>query len=138
MKKMNLNFLGLKMKMVLPLFLFIGLFLLSASTVNAQYMGTKKAEKAITEKLASLPPRTVSLRRKGQAMTPKMVRESVNELRYSFGKLMLRELKAGKTVAEAIDNTEKIALGRIPAGTSGISDYVETVKQEYVEFLLEE
>ena len=138
MKKMNLKFLGLKMKMVLPLFLFVGLFMLSASTVNAQYMNAKKAEKAIIEKLAKLPPRTASIRRKDQAMTPKMVQESVNELRYSFGQLIVRELKAGKTVAEAIDNTEKIALGRIPAGTSGISDYVESVKQEYVEFLLED
>jgi len=137
MKKMNLNFLGLKMKMVLPLFLLIGLFMLSANTVNAQYMDTKSAEKAISEKLSKLPPRTASLRRKGQAMTPKMVEESVNELRYSFGHLILRDLKNGKSVSEAIDNTTKIATSRIPAGTPGIADYVESVKQEYVDLLKE-
>jgi len=42
MKKMNLSFLGLKAKMVLPLFLLIGLFLVSANTSNAQSIVVKR------------------------------------------------------------------------------------------------
>ena len=137
MKKMNLNFLGLRAKMVFPLFLLIGLFMFSSSTVSAQYVDTKNAEKLVAEKLSKLPPRTASLRRANQALTPKMVQESVNELRYSFGHLILRDLKAGKTVSEAIENTYKMASNRIPAGTPGIGDYVNEVKQEYVDLLSE-
>ncbi len=137
MKKMNLNFLGLRAKMVLPLFLLMGLFMFSASTVSAQYVNTKNAEKLVAEQLSKLPPRTASLRKANQALTPKMVQESVNELRYSFGNLILRDLKTGKTVSEAIENTYKIASNRIPAGTPGVGGYVNTVKQEYIELLSE-
>ncbi len=137
MKKMNLNFLWLKGKMVLPLFLLVGLFMFSATSVSAQYVSESQAAKLIDKHISELPQRTASLRRADQAMTPKMVQESVNELRHSFGQLILHGLHSGRSVEDAIAETNKVAMQRIPAGTPGIEGYITTVKQEYIDLLKE-
>jgi hypothetical protein len=136
MKKMNLNFSRLGTKIVLPLFMLIGLFLLSASSINAQYVSPDKAKEVVDAHLSKLPPRTASFRAVGHAMTPAMVDEEMNSLRHRFGQSILRKLGEDLTVAEAIEKTYAIAKTRIDGhGTPEMVEYLDVVKDEYVKLL---
>ncbi len=136
MKKMNLNFFGLTTKIVLPLFMFIGLFILSGSSLNAQYVSSENAKELISNHLQKLPLRTASFRAKGHALTPKMVDEAINSLRHRFGQLILKNVGNGLSVGDAIDKTYQVARARIDAhGTSEMTDHLDAVKQEYVDLL---
>ena len=133
MKKMNLNFSRLGTKIVLPLFMFVGLFLLSASSINAQYISPSEAKEAVDAHLSKLPPRKAIFRSVGHAMTPAMVNEEMNSLRHRFGQLILRKLSDGLTVADAIEKTYSIAKKRIDNhGTTEMAEYLDVVKSEYV------
>ncbi|HEB62652.1 MAG TPA: hypothetical protein ENI82_05825 [Bacteroidetes bacterium] len=133
---MNLNFFGLTTKIVLPLFMLIGLFLLSASSINAQFVSPNMGAKIIDDHLTKLPPRTASIRAVGQALSPQMIDEEMNSLRHRFGQSVLKELLNGVEVADAIDKTYNIAKDRIDGhGTPEMVEYLDVVKNEYVELL---
>ncbi len=136
MKKMNLNFSRLGTKIVLPLFMLVGLFLLSASAINAQYISSEQAKEVIDAHISKLPPRTASLRAQGHALTPTMVNEEMNSLRHRFGQSIIKKLGEGLNVGEAIEKTYTIAKTRIDGyGTPEMVNYLDTVKAEYVDLL---
>ncbi len=131
---MNLNFLGLKMKMVLPLFLLIGLFMLSASSASAQYITKREAKRALESHLSQLPKEVHTFAKVNQALTPKMVDEKVNELRHMFGRSVMFKL-ASRDVKEALSITYDIAKSRIPADMPELVAHLDAVRDEYENLL---
>ena len=133
MKKMNLNFLGLKMKMVLPLFLLFGLFVLSTNTASAQAVNSYANK--VTMHVNALPDVGVV-----NLPTQKSVREAVNDPRLAnnlkvnlekeFGNLIVFGIdREGFSNKESIEKTYKILNVKIPAA------YLDPVKQVYVDLL---
>ena len=138
MKKMNFRFWRLGTKMVLPLFLLAGLFLMSAVSANAQYISKSEAKEALEKHLSELPPRKASFLAVGHAMTPRMEEESMNSLRHRFGQSILRKIVNGLEVSEAIDQTYNGVKGRIEEyGSPEMLQYLDRVKSEYVDLLSE-
>jgi len=134
MKKMNLSFLGLKAKIMFPLFLLMGLFMISATSVNAQFVSSVEAQKILDPYLTQLPEEIHTFSRVNHALTPKMVDEKVNELRHMFGRSIMFKLDT-KDVGEAIKTTYDNAKNRIPAGMTELVDHLDAIKDEYVELL---
>jgi F0F1-type ATP synthase membrane subunit a len=131
MKKMNLSFLGLKAKMVLPLFLLIGLFLVSANTSSAQLLSSEKGYYESVSKHVNELPVTISMAlpivksSKEAINNPKITDDAKTMLDKTFGELILAELNSGIKHGKAIENTYN-ALGRkIPA------EYLDTVSEFY-------
>ena len=147
MKKMNLNFLGLRSKIVLPLFMIMGLFLLGANTSHAQTIVVKKnnttshalsSEKgfyrSVLKHVRSLPA-TVS------AMLPvtKSNREVINNpriaddakimLEKTYGELILSNLKNGSKSEKAIEGAYSILAKKIP------TEYLDPVRDVYKQML---
>ena len=144
MKKMNLNFLGLRAKMVLPLFLLMGLFLVSANTSNAQVIVKKlnntsnthllKAEKGYYEsvqKHVSQLPVTISMAlptaksSKEAINNPKIAKDAKIMLDRTFGELLIADLERGVVRGKAIENVTGILGKKIPA------EYLDTVSEFY-------
>ncbi len=136
MKKMNLKIFGLEAKMILPLFLFLGLFLLSANSVNAQFVNPSVAKEKINKYVQKLPPRTAALRTASNGMNDAMIDETVNSLRHRFGQSILRKISEGYNVDEAIEKTYTMAKNRIDKfGSSVMLEKLDAVKSEYVTLL---
>ena len=129
MKKMNLKFFRLGSKIVLPLFMLIGLFILSASSLNAQYVSTQTAKEILTKHIKELPPRTAAMRAVGHARTSQVVKEDINSLRHRYGQLILKRIGDGDSIEEAIKFSHSVAIKRIPV------EDVDLVNQEYVDLL---
>ena len=129
MKKMNFNFLGLKAKIVLPLFLFVGLFMISATSVNAQYVTAEQAKEILDIHLNQLPPMTASIKKLGQERNSKMAVEDMNLLRHRYGQSIVRKIGDGFSISNAIEKTYDSAQDRVPAQA------IDLVKQEYVDLL---
>ncbi len=144
MKKMNLNFLGLRAKMVLPLFLLMGLFLVSANTSNAQVIVKKlnntsdvqmlSSEKGYYEsvqKHVSKLPATISMAlptvksSKEEINNPKIANDAMIMLERTFGELLIADLEKGVVRSKAIENVKGILGKKIPA------EYLDTVSEVY-------
>jgi len=133
MKKMNLNFLGLKAKMVLPLFLLFGLFVLSTNTTSAQSVNSYANKVAIHVNnlpevgIVNLP--TYKSSRKA-VNNPKLSRELMTNLEKEFGNLIVYGIdKEGFSDKEAIEKTYEILSVKIP------TEYLDPVKQVYIDLL---
>jgi len=121
--------------MVLPLFLLIGLFMFSASTVSAQYVSARDAKVLLEEHISSLPPETHTFVKVNQALTPAFVDQKINELRHMFGRSIKFKLANQKSVSEAIESTYEKASERIPSGMPALVEHLNSVKEEYVNLL---
>ena len=140
MKKMNLNFLGLRAKMVLPLFLLIGLFMFSASTVSAQYVSSDEAVVLIKEHVNQVPLKNTIVSRvlrKNEDLNAAQALEYRNLSRVKIGKAISREIREkGASVADAIERVYTKVASRIPDGASPvILETLNGVRDEYVELL---
>jgi len=147
MKKMNLNFLGLKSKIVLPLFMIIGLFLLGANISNAQSIVVKKNNttsqllssekgfyKSVFKHVRKLPA-TVS----GILPITKSSKEAINNprvaddakimLEKTYGELILSNLKNGSKSEKAIEGAYSILAKKIP------TEYLDPVRDVYKQML---
>jgi len=132
MKKMNLNFLDLRAKMVLPLFLLIGLFMLSASTVSAQFVTNKMAEQLITKHIAQIPPVKMTAVKVEDQESSYSKESRENLLRIRYGRAILRKVSQGSSIGEAIDEVYNIVAKKGPL------DILRSVKNEYVDLLTKE
>jgi len=131
MKKMNLKFFGLKAKMVLPLFLLMGLFMFSASSLSAQYVSNEEAKQMIDEHMTNLPPSVHYFKAIGQMPTQQIADEELNSLRRMYGEVLIEKLKNVNDVALAIEKTYEFADGRV------VEEGLNLVKQEYIDLLTE-
>ena len=145
---MNLNFLGLKMKMVLPLFLLIGLFLVSANTSNAQVIVKKSNNTTSTQLLNSEKGYYESVQKHVSQLpvsismalpTLKSNREAINNPRIAndakimldrtFGELLIAELEKGIDRSKAIDNVKGILGEKIPVEyLNPVSDFYNNLQ----------
>lgn len=130
MKKMNLKFFGRKAKMVLPLFLLIGLFMFSATQSSAQYLSGDLAQDLIVKHMSELKPVLASFT--PDQMNPQLKQKAeVNNFRHLYGTALVGLLADGQTVSGAIDRAEEVFLSP-PAGKPAIKQSVyDAVKQEY-------
>jgi len=133
MKKMNLKFFGLGAKIVLPLFLLIGLFMVSATTVSAQFLPKEEAKAEIEAFISQLPvtPDVVA-GMEGQNQHPKYAEVKTNRLRRDFVYMLAYQLKVDETVAGAIESTYKRMTAKISV------DVLDPIKLEFEELLAAE
>jgi len=131
MKKMNLSFLGLKAKMVLPLFLLFGLFLVSANTSNAQVLSTEKGYyETVVQHINELPV-TISMAlpimksSKEAINNPKIADDAKTMLNRTFGELILADLDRGISHKEAIDKAYNALGKKVP------TEYLDPVSEFY-------
>lgn len=132
MKKMNLKFFGRGAKMVLPLFLLLGIFMVSATSVSAQFVPKEEAGQLVGAFISQMPTHGVYA---GMDLTnpsnPKVAKVKQDILKRDFGQMLLRQIKEDNDVALAIENTYKRMAVKIPAST------MDPIKQAYVELLSE-
>ena len=131
MKKMNLKFFGLRAKMVLPLFLLVGLFLISASSVSAQYVPKDEALVLIKQHIDQLD-HTVLPMTKNQMASPEVAERNMDLFRNVWGEYMIYKMTDGGelSVAEAIEAAEALAEERTMP-----EEGIEIIKQEYIDLL---
>lgn len=134
MKKMNFSFLRLNSRMVLPIILFLGLFL-TALSVNAQqqYVSPDAAKVIINKHIDDLPaldyrPRTIQVDAQGMA-------EIRNSLRHGYGQTILQRIGEGDNVEQAIDWTYNMLKNRYQNAPPSAMESVNMVKKEYVDLL---
>jgi len=136
MKKMNLSFLGLKAKMVLPLFLLIGLFLVSANTSNAQVLSSEKGFYETVVKHVQELPVTISMTlpilksSKEEINNPQIADDAKIMLDRTYGELVISFLEKGSDKSQdAIDKVYDILLKKIP------TEYLNPVREVYKSML---
>ena len=129
MKKMNLN-LGQIGKILLPVFFLIGLFFLSANSMNAQSAVAK-----VKQHISKLPDVTYLTLPSEKSMAKEINNPAKeNDLKIgiemAFGRLILEGItRKGFDNKEAIEKTYEILSVKIPA------EYLDPVKQVYVDLL---
>jgi hypothetical protein len=127
MKKMNLKFFGQGAKMVLPLFLLIGLFMFSATRASAQYLDPGSARDAVEQHMSTLKPVMASFApdQMSQLMKQKV---ELNNFRHSYGRALLMFISQGETVESAVVKTGDLFLnppGNHPAVKQSVYDAVK-------------
>jgi len=130
MKKLHLKFFGHGAKMVLPLFLLVGLFLINAQTASAQYVPEKEAVKLIIQYKGQLS--TVVLpRAKDLMVTPEASDRAMDEARRAYGDYMIYTIKdLNYTVQKALNAAADMAEDRQLA-----EEVIDVIKQEYIDLL---
>jgi hypothetical protein len=130
MKKMNLS-LGRIGRMLLPVFLFMGLFFLSANTMNAQSAVAK-----LKQHISKLPdvtslslPSTKSMA--NEVNNPSKANDLKIGLETAFGRLILEGIsREGFDKKQAIDKTYDLLNEKISA------EYLDPVREIYRDLLL--
>jgi len=147
MKKMNLNFLGLRSKIVLPLFMIMGLFLLGANNSNAQTIVVKKNNttnqllssekgfyKSVFKHVRKLPVTVSGLlpftkSSKEAINDPRIAKDAKITLERTYGKLILSNLGNGSKSEKAIEEAYSVLKKKIP------TEYLDPVRNVYKQML---
>ncbi len=132
---MNLNFLGLKAKMVLPLFLFMGLMFLGANNAHAQSSRQDKVyAEAVSNHINQLPA-TVSLTlpttklSKEALNNPQIVNEAKVALERKYGELIIALIKRNTKSVDAVENAYELLNAKVS------KDYLDPVRETYKQML---
>jgi hypothetical protein len=137
MKKLNLNFFGLKAKIVLPLFLVFGLFMISAGSISAQYVPFDKAthlvkthiERLTTNQALAQAANQAPIAVNQQLNSPELNQAITQRAEYKYGVILLSSLeKEGNVVAAFGEADKKFQEFPYPNVTAA-------VKQIYTELL---
>ncbi len=132
---MNLNFLGLRAKMVLPLFLLMGLMFLGANNAQAQ---SSRKDKIYAETVSShinQLPTTVSLTlpttklSKEVLNNPRLLNDAKVALERKYGELIIALIKRDAKSAEAIENAYELLNVKVS------KDYLDPVRDTYKQML---
>ena len=130
MKKMNLKFFGLGAKIVLPLFLLVGLFLGSVNTVSAQYVPESEALEILKVHVDQIDA-TPALKASDSMYSPEQAKATTDAFRHAFGVHLIHFISEQQMkVAEAINATVDVAESR-----EFDEEAIEMITDEYIELL---
>jgi hypothetical protein len=131
MKKLNLKFFGLGTKIVLPLFLLFGLFLMSATTVSAQYVPEDVAMGVLKVHVDQLGNPALVLQADQGMLTPAQAERTSDYYRQVYGQLLMHFIGSQQmTVAKAITKaTEQAEQKGYP------DESIDIIRDEYIELL---
>jgi hypothetical protein len=107
MKKLNLKFFGPGAKMVLPLFLLFGLFMISAGSVSAQYVPVSKAMELVKAHVDQLPDHHAPALKKQQINTPQEVQAMTTAVESRYGNTLIHFMVQGNSVVAAFQEADK-------------------------------
>jgi len=120
MKKMNLNFFWLRGSIVLPLFLLLGFFLMSANSASAQYVSSQEAQVILRQYMETLPQVGMPLTKQqmwstgdSQQSNSKLNDQAVEMTRWIYADRTLFMIKTSQTDVEgALDKVKNELLGQ--------------------------
>ena len=131
MKKMNLKLFGFGAKIVLPLFMLFGLFLVSSTSVSAQYVPEAEALGILKQHVDKYGHPALTLSQGEAMLSPEQAERNDAFYRKMFGELLFHHIMTlDYTVADAMDQVVSLAEQKqFP------EESIEIIKEEYVELL---
>jgi len=135
MKKMNLSFSGLKIKMMLSLFLLMGLFFISTNEVSAQSSSSKEYAEIVSahaQKLSLDVSITMPVMKSSKEVinNPKVASELNVAVEKTFGEEIVTQIiDNGFEAKDAIEKAYQLLNAKVPV------KYLDPVKEVYLGML---